>query len=321
MKKQDLTKIQILELAANEKIPLGKHTLDKYVSWGLLRGETISLGHRGTLPSTYHRAMENIRLIHRFKSPPFCFKVQDIIFILCWKGLPIRTHILMKGLQKYQDSIRIRFNKAKTNMQDVELLKIHFADLAKDELRYQFTSPSGGTLKAKARELLDIRTAEAVELMVKVESIFNGIFMANGVTISLIANLINDPDLEEKEEGLALQQLFSNHTLFKFDTWMETTVFIDTANEEVLENIIILIRKYWAVLNTPSHMNSFLGKEIWKLFDHSIFIANPAGCKLLLYMLMASGQAPTIIKWLNKPIIFEAWESICEQVTLPEGGD
>ncbi|MGM1023723.1 MAG: hypothetical protein ACQEXV_25090 [Bacillota bacterium] len=321
MNNQNLTKKQILEQAVKENIPLSNHMLDKYVTWGLLKGVTNSQGHHGSLPSTYPRAMESIRLIHRLTSPPYRLKLQDTIFILCWYGLPIRAHILMNALWDYQNHIRCRFVKAKNNMQDVELMKINFADLAEDELRNHFSSPSGGRLKAEDRKALDLQVAEAVEQMVKMEFILNDFIVSGGITVSLFAILMDNLDMGEKGAGQALQEIFDSHNLFKFDTWMQTSIFTDPANEQVLELLIELIRKYWATLSTAPCMNTPTGKEIRKLFNLPVFIANPVGCKLVLYLLMASGSAPIIINWLQTPSNFEAWEYHCEKLTLPKRGE
>lgn len=321
MNNQDLTKKQILEQAVKENIPLSNHMLDKYVTWGLLKGERNSQGHHGSLPSTYPRAMESIRLIHRLTSPPYKLKRQDTILILCWYGLPIRTHILMSVLQDYQDQIRCRFLKAKDNMQDVELMKINFVDLAEDELRNHFSSPSGGRLKAEDRKALDLQVAEAVEQMVKMERILSDFIVSGGMTVSLLANLMDNPDMSGKGEEQDLQGIFDSHNLFKFDTWMQTSVFTNPENEQVLELLIELIRKYWATLSTSPFMNTPTGKEIRKLFNLPVFIANPVGCKLILYLLMASGLSPIIIKWLQDPCNFEAWKYHCEKLTLRKGGE
>lgn len=310
MEYQSMTKAEILEAATKEKIPLSIHTLNNYIKIGLLKGEKNSIGRHGTLPSRYHCAMENIRLIHQFSSLPYNYKHQDIIYILYWFAMPVRTHIMMKDLQIYHQQQLTRLDKFKNDYQSAEDSRMYIADLIKDETKRLYSSPSGGRPNRAKQDQMNSQNEMKLNILFKGVTLIMEFINAGVLNLSMLSKIMNDTDLGNKDEGFALEQVLSKHSIFSLDTWTESAAFTDREHEILSENLIVLVRKYWEVLLTSSTENSS-GKGRNNIFDLSAIPINVSFLKLLIYLVLASGQVSTIVSFLAKPSNIKAWEAMC----------
>lgn len=113
------TKEEILAAAAEEGIQISKDMLGKYVTYGLLVGTSHGNGRRrGVALSTYERGMESVRWIYTFKRSPYGYRLQDIIYLLYWRGLPVNYTVLWKKLQAYHQTVAEKMEKAVVEVED-----------------------------------------------------------------------------------------------------------------------------------------------------------------------------------------------------------
>lgn len=303
------TKEQILEQARKENIPLSSFMFDKYVSWGLLRSSLRSKGYHGTEPATYAQAMDAIRLIHQLVKHRHITK-KDTLFVLYWAGLPVRTPILMNKLYDYQQQFQARLITAVENIGSGSAFEESLKELIKEEIVSSFTTPRGGRPKKSDQERMNAEIEARKEAALKAELFLAGFKTLGYIAFPLIAKFVGNPKLQNTD----MEEFLKQQAMFQLETWLQPTTFTRQNNEEILENVIQWIRSYAAALAAAPFLNSPTGQKIRELLSLPLFTANPAGCRLLIFLLMASGLAPMIVDYLSTPGRLQKWEDFCKQL-------
>lgn len=315
MEYQSLTKVEILDYARNEKIQLNKHTLDNYIKLGLLKGEKVSLGRTGTLPSRYFRAMESIRLIDRFKSQPYNYRLQDIIYILYWHGLPVRSHILLENLKDFHENVLQSINEAKIDLENPEDSKPYITDQIKEQTQEEYSSSSVGRHTTKTQKEIDIQTKATVDQYMKFVFLKSELISTGAFNISMLTKFIDDPNWARIVNETDLQLLISKLEIFKLDTWMASAPFTNIETEKQLEELIMYIQNYWLIFKNNNSEEGNRMSELLFQFIHPHFY------KLLIYLVLASGQALKILTYIAKSSSIEIWKTMCMEYKLSKGGE
>ncbi|MFC3745723.1 hypothetical protein [Paenibacillus sp. GCM10012306] len=307
-----MLKAELLERVREHGISISSNMIERYVEYGLIVGNRVSLGFsQGVVTHYDERTIDAIILIDKLKSSRLCKHQKDYIFILYWKGYPVQWDKLKARLIEFHSSIMNTFKEVAGYTAHPEYPEI-IEDIANNEAA---RAPKAiGRPTKHSEEMQRIEAKESAKRLMIVSKLVSDI-IDNG-TISLDVfhtfNQLSNIDSEVMNETI----LGPTNNWLQMMTWKNSVRHSDEQDYQEAYELIAILKEYWSDLEV--HFGSvydipFFGNSIKNLedsFQLKLFTDKPSFYRYVLLVLISGGFRQKLMQFLSNPSTRGNWNQI-----------
>jgi len=315
-----MTLDDIRKQAEREGIPISEYTFRKHVNQGLFCGTYNPIGGReGSNDATYDRGMETLRLISKWKKPPFRYKPGEMIILLYCHGLPVKLDKLYDQLQAFHLIVKQTLEEAEDHL---NLKGIGYREDRRAELLPKFSASRSGPLPHNVRKMLDEAVQEEVDTFLAIMDIFASLQREGRLNLAAFSRFVQ-LDLSPMISSITQEDLntFLALPLFQKSIWNQMMdIRTDPLDEKQHSKQMAIhldafrqqVKKHWIkLLNSPLGQSEDMQHmlRLWsKIQVNENHLTDVIGLmRPLLYVWIASGASTWLLEWLQRPETIEKW--------------
>lgn len=307
-----MLKKELLERVREHGISISSNMIERYVEYGLIVGNRVSLGFsQGVVTHYDERTIDAIVLIDKLKFSRLCKHQKDYIFILYWKGYPVQWDKLKARLVEFHSSIINTFKEVAGFTAHPEYPEI-IEDIANDEAT---RAPKAiGRPTKQSEEMQRIEAKESARRFMIVSKLIADIIVNGTISLDVFRtfNQLSNIDSEVMNETILEP---TNDWLQKV-IWKNAVRHSDEQDYQEAYEIIDLLKEYWSDLEV--HFRSvydipFFGNSIRNLEDYfqlKFFTDKPSFYRYVLLVLISGGFRQQLTQFLSNPEARKNWNQI-----------
>ncbi|MDR5001119.1 hypothetical protein [Brevibacillus parabrevis] len=313
-----MLKEELLERVRNCGISISSNMIERYVEYGLIVGNRVSLGFSQGVVSHYdEQTLAAIIFIHELKLSRLYKHQKDYIFILYWRGYPVRWDKLKARLIESHTRIMNAFEEIADYTTHPDYLGI-INNLANDEVAK--APKSIGRPTRQFEEKQRTKAQENAKRYILVSKLIAGI-IKNGVITQEMLRAFN----QSSNIGSEIMNeiiLESTNNWLQLMSWKNAVRQSDEHDYRESYELIALLKAYWSDLE--EHFGSvydipIVGNLIQNLENyHQIKCFNDrvSFYRNTLLFLISSGFRQQLLVYLSNAAIREGWKHFIS--TLPD---
>lgn len=293
---------EIQEAVIKEGIQLSKAKFREYVTIGLVKGNRQHGGTRGSRSSTYPKGIEIILLIHQLNKRPHRIELQDIMYLLYWRGLPIDDDKLFIQLLTYQEQLIKDMNRvAEKRRTDPETHEYEIKTKLEQELRqYHFFKPGPPTNSVITAYKSDVERhmSEIDTLYSFIQSLIEYGRIPYEEVLSYYSQDMNYPYEIIQTTSSFIEEYIN------YESLTDQKPFTDPQHIKQSRELVYLFQEYlidlFQLLDNHLPADNELSRILHNLFSDSAFSNHPVITKQLLFALVANGHTSGLLHFLKK---------------------
>jgi hypothetical protein len=290
------------------------------VTIGLVKGCRHHGGIRGSRVSTYAKGIDIVRLIHQWNKQPNRIELQDIMYLLYWRGLPIDDTNLFYQLLEYQESLVTKMNKVANDRRvDPEKVKDEIEENVAKGLRKVHFKPGAPSHEVKAAYEKDVlrHTAEMDHLYTFIQSL-----VENGFIPSDLLSSYYSQGKEYTQDTIEVTSSFiEKYINYKF--LVNPKPFTNPEHIAQARELVTLVQEYisdfFRILDHQLPEDDFTRHILHQFFSTAALQNHPLIAKQVLFVLMANGYVPTLLTFLKENQ--EIWKTMVDQFLMQKDID
>ncbi|MFD1176102.1 hypothetical protein ACFQ3W_07300 [Paenibacillus puldeungensis] len=307
-----MLKEELLEQVREHGISISSNMIERYVEYGLIVGNRVSLGFSQGVVTHYDaRTIDTIVLIDKLKSSRICKHQKDYIFILYWKGYPVQWDKLKARLIEFHSIIMSTFKEIAGYTAHPDYPEI-IDDIATDEAA---NAPKAiGRPSKEFEEKQKIEAQENAKRLILLSKLISDIISKGTISqeVFRVFNQLSNVGSEIAGDTI----LESTNAWLQQMTWRNAVRQSDEQDYREAYELIHLLKDYWSDLKT--HFGSvydipFFGNSIKNLEDYyqiKFITDKPSFYRYVLIVLISGGFRQQLMQFLIDPTTRENWNQI-----------
>lgn len=311
-----MLKEELLERVREHGILISSNMIERYVEYGLIVGNRVSLGFsQGVVTHYNERTIDAIVLIDKLKSSRICKHQKDYIFILYWKGYPVQWDKLKARLVEFHSSIMNTFKEVAGYTAQPEYPEI-IEDIATDEAA---KAPKAiGRPSKKFEEKQKFEAQENANRLMLVSKLISDIISNGAISHEVFRFFSQQSNIKSEVAGDTI--LESTNAWLQQMTWRNAVRQSEEQDYQEAYELIHLLKDYWSDLET--HFGSvydipIFGNSIKNLEDYyqiKFFTDKPSFYRYVLLVLISGGFRQQLMQFLSEPTTRESWNQIIASI-------
>ncbi|MHA2854208.1 hypothetical protein ACXZ7E_09475 [Paenibacillus lautus] len=307
-----MLKEELLERVREQGISISSSMIERYVEYGLIVGNRVSLGFsQGVVTHYDERSISAIVLIDRLKSSRMCKHQKDCIFILYWEGYPVQWDKLKARLVEFHSSIMNTFKEVAGYTAHPEYPEI-IEDIANDEVG---RAPKAiGRPTKQSKEMQRIEAKESTTRLIIASKLIADIIDNGTISLDVFRtfNQLSNIDSEVMNETI----LEPTNDWLQMMTWKNAVRHSNEQDYQEVYELIDLLKEYWShlealfgsVYEIPFFGNSI--KNLENYFQLKFFTDKPSFYKYALLVLISGGIRQQLTQFLSNHKTRGNWNQI-----------
>ncbi|KKO53975.1 hypothetical protein [Paenibacillus sp. DMB20] len=307
-----MLKEELLERVREQGISISSSMIERYVEYGLIVGNRVSLGFsQGVVTHYDERSIDTIVLIDKLKSSRMCKHQKDCIFILYWKGYPVQWDKLKARLVEFHSSIMNTFKEVAGYTAHPEFPEI-IEDIANDEVA---RAPKAiGRPTKQSKEMQRIEAKESTTRLIIASKLIADIIDNGTISLDVFRtfNQLSNIDSEVMNETI----LEPTNDWLQMMTWKNAVRHSDEQDYQEAYELIDLLKEYWSdlealfgsVYEIPFFGNSI--KNLENYFQLKFLTDKPSFYRYALLVLISGGYRQQLKQFLSNPETRKIWNQI-----------
>ncbi|MUG85718.1 hypothetical protein GNP92_05045 [Paenibacillus timonensis] len=307
-----MLKEELLERVREHGISISSNMIERYVEYGLIVGNRVSLGFsQGVVTHYDERTISAVILIDKLKSSRLCKHQKDYIFILYWKGYPVQWDKLKARLIEFHSSIMNTFKEVAGYTAHPDYPEI-IDDIATDDAA---KAPKAiGRPSKEFEEKQKIEARENAKRIMIVSKLISDIISKGAISQEVFRVFNQQSNIASEIAGDTV--LESTNAWLQQMTWRNAVRQSEEQDYREAYELIHLLKDYWSDLET--HFGSvydipIFGHSIQNLEDYyqiKFFTDKPSFYRYVLLVLISGGFRQQLMQFLSKPTTRESWNQI-----------
>ncbi|RAV02719.1 hypothetical protein [Paenibacillus sp. YN15] len=307
-----MLKEELIERVREHRISISSNMIERYVEYGLIAGDRVSLGfYQGVVTHYAERTIDAIILIDKLKANRICKHQKDFIFILYWKGYPVQWNKLKARLIEFHNRIMNTLDEVAGYTAHPDYPEV-IDDIAIDEAKK--APKTIGRPSKKFEEKQRIKAQENAKRLILISKFISDIILKGTISQEVFSLFTQQSNVELEPSADTI--LKSTNAWLQQMLWKNAVRHSVELDYQEAYELIQLLKNYWSDLET--HFSSvydipFFGNNIKSLEDyfHIKFSTDkPSFYRYVLLVLISGGFRQQLIQFLSEPITREKWNQI-----------